>query len=213
MATDELPRTSQDRSELMLALLAGVAMVAFAWAGFQSSQWVRERFLRSDDAAALSEEALELAAEADRAEERDTLLYVEWRLAIEEGDQEVADRVFDLFRDDFQGYLEAADRDARGVPLTDPRDDPAYDVVADRAAAAELDREAVAATSASRDASGNGARFGVLGLVFAAVLAAVGIASRLELTRTRNGLAWVSGTLLAVGVVVMVGLPTILEWP
>jgi hypothetical protein len=210
---DEHSKTSRDRSELALAVLAGIAMLAFAWAGFQSSLWVRERFLLSDEAAAVSQDALELGAEADRAEEQDSLLYIEWRLALRAGNQDVADGVFDLFRPEFQEYIRRADVDDRGIPSTDPRDDPSYDVVGKRADSTQLEREAASLAAQSRLASRTGARFGVLNLMFAAVLAVAGIASRLDLPRTRMGLTMISGVLLLVGVVVMVSLPTIIDWP
>ena len=53
---------SRRRSDAALAILASLSMLAFAWSGFQSAEWVRERFLRSDDAAAASEQSLKLAA-------------------------------------------------------------------------------------------------------------------------------------------------------
>jgi hypothetical protein len=75
-------------------------------------------------------------------------------------------------------------------------------VVAGRAASARPDEQATAVTPEARQASRNGARFGVLSLVFAAVLAVVGIAGRLELPRIRSGLSVASGALLVVGLAV-----------
>ncbi|MDX2379509.1 MAG: hypothetical protein QNM02_07095 [Acidimicrobiia bacterium] len=86
------------RSESVLALIAAVATLAYAWSGYQSAEWVRERFHRSDSAAALSEDALKISAEADRLEERDTILFVEWIVALEATDDATAKVVFDLFR-------------------------------------------------------------------------------------------------------------------
>ena len=210
---DEAAAARQDRHELVQAFIAGTAMLAFAWAGFQSALWVRERFLLSDEAASLSEQAFELSSEADRSEERDALLYVEWQLALDRGEEDVARGIFGLFRDPFQDYLERVERDDRGIPVVDPRDDPSYDVFGSRQAATNLDDQASAVTTRSREASRTGARFGVLSLVFAAVLAVVGIAGRLELPGIRRGLTLASASLLVVGVVVLVALPTIIEWP
>ena len=102
-------RTRLGRNETVLAFLAAAAMLAFASAGFQSAQWVRERFQQSDEASALSEEASSLAAAADRQEERDVLLYLEWRLALAGGSDDIAGGIYDLFRPDFREYLEARD--------------------------------------------------------------------------------------------------------
>lgn len=88
---------ARDRGDTMLALIAAVSMLAFAWAGFQSPEWIRERFLLSDRAAVASERSLKLAAEADHLEERYTNLFVEWLIAIDAGNPQTADIVFDLF--------------------------------------------------------------------------------------------------------------------
>ncbi|WP_394936345.1 hypothetical protein [uncultured Ilumatobacter sp.] len=88
---------ARDRGDTMLALTAAVSMLAFAGARFQSAEWVRERFLLSDKAAVASEQSLKLAAEADRLEERDTNLFVELLIAIDAGNPQTAEVVFDLF--------------------------------------------------------------------------------------------------------------------
>ena len=87
------PSKGGRRDGLMMAL-AAIAMIAFAWSGFQSAEWVRVRFLRSDVAASLSEDALEISAEADRLEERDIILYVEWLVALDTDAFETAEDVF-----------------------------------------------------------------------------------------------------------------------
>lgn len=201
------------RTDTILAVTAALAMVAFAWVGFQSAEWVRARFLRSDEAATLSESALELSAEADRLEERDTLLYVEWRLALESADDETADVIFGLIRPPLQTYLREAPVDAAGLPLAPPFDDPNYDVVIKRDAAAALDTEAREQKLRSREASRNGALYGGLGVMFAAAVAAVGIASRFNDVWIRRGLTITAVALLVSGLGVMVLSPLSLTAP
>jgi hypothetical protein len=70
--------STRSRGDVALALTAAISTLAFAWSGCESIEWVRDRFLLSDQAAAASQHSLELAAEADRLEERDTILFV-WR--------------------------------------------------------------------------------------------------------------------------------------
>lgn len=187
------------RSETALALLAAATTIAFAWSGFQSAEWVRERFLRSDDAAAFSEESAELSAEADRLQERDTILYVEWRVALDAGDQKTADVIFELFRPELQSYLSEAPVDDLGLPLGSPFDDPEYDVAIKRVEARELEADSRENDVESRRASRNGARYGGLGVLFAVVLALVGIATRFEDRRTRRALIVVAGALFVLG--------------
>jgi hypothetical protein len=201
------------RTDTILAVTAALAMVAFAWAGFQSAEWVRARFLRSDEAATLGESALELSAGADRLEERDTLLYVEWRLALESADDETADVIFGLIRPPLQKYLREAPVDDAGLPLAPPFDDPNYDVVIKRDAAADLDTEARQQKLQSREASRNGALYGGPGVMFAAALAAVGIASRFNDIWIRRGLTVIAVALLVSGLGVMVLSPLSLTAP
>ena len=199
--------TSRRRSDAALAILASLSMLAFAWAGFQSAEWVRERFLRSDDASAASQQALELAAEADRLEERDTILFVEWLVAVDAGKEETADIVFNLFRPPVQEYINNAEVDDRGLPVESLLESTDYDVFDLRAKSAELVREAQERSAASREASKIGARYGGLGLLFAAVLASIGVATRFESSRVRRPILVTSGALMMIGLIMMLATP------
>jgi hypothetical protein len=201
IADSDLESARTRRSDTLLALLAAVATLAFAWSGFQSAEWVRERFQRSDAAAAMSEDALKISAEADRLEERDTILFVEWLLALDSTDVATAEVVFELFRPQIQDYLRTVTLDENGAPEVPPFESPQYDVTEMRAEAAELEGGARAENALSRTASENGARYGALGVMFAAVLASVGIATRFSERRVRMGLTAVAGLLCAVGLV------------
>lgn len=195
------------RSDTALALLAAVATMAFAWSGFQSAEWVRERFLASDEAASLSEQSLEVSAEADRLEERDSAFYIEWRLALQAGDLKTAEVIYDLFRENLQLYIELAPTAADGLPRVPPFDDPEYDANEGRAKARRLDARSDELSDESRQASKNGARYGGVGVLFAAVLAAVGIASRFDDLRTRRALAVLAVVLSAAGLVFLLFSP------
>lgn len=186
-----------------MVAVAAVAMIAFAWSGFQSAEWVRERFLRSDLAASLSEDALEISAEADRLEERDVILYVEWLVARDTGALETAEDVFLLFRPEMQQQLLETEIDRAGVPVVPPFDDPDYDVVKMRSQARDLESESRDQNAKSRDASRNAARYGGLGVMFAAVLAAVGISGQFHHKRSRRILSSLAGGLLLVGLLYM----------
>jgi hypothetical protein len=187
------------RREGLMTAFAAIAMIAFAWSGFQSAEWVRERFLRSDLAASLSEDALEQSAEADRLEERDIILYVEWLVAVDTEAFETAEDVFLLFRPDVQQQLLETDFGPDGTPVVPPFDDPSYDVFEMRSQANDLETESREQIAKSRDASLNAARYGGLGVMFAAVLAAVGIAGRFRGKRSRRILSSLAGGLLMIG--------------
>ena len=195
------------RVDTVLAIVAAVAMLAFAWSGFQGAQWVRERFQFSDDAAAASEQALELAAEADRLQDRDTVLFIEWLVAADSGDQETADIVFGLFRPEVKSWVLSVDLDEAESPTDSLIDNPAYDVNELRARSEQLEEVSDIQAARSREASETGARYGGLGLLFAVVLASVGIASRFEHHRIRSSLLVVSLLLLGIGIAALVVTP------
>jgi hypothetical protein len=198
---------SRRRSDTALAILASLSMLAFAWSGFQSSEWVRERFQRSDDAAAASEQSLELAAEADRLEERDTLLFIEWLVALDSGEPATADIIFDLFRPPVQEFVLTVEFDERGLPVESLLDSTEYDVFELRTEAAELDREAQKQRAGTREASKTGARYGGLGLLFAAVLASTGVATRFESSRVRRPILIASTAVIAIGLIALMLTP------
>jgi hypothetical protein len=210
-----LPTTDEDnaqqartrRSDSMLALLAALATLAFAWSGYQSAEWVRDRFHHSDDAASLSEQAVKVSAEADRLEERDTILFVEWLIALDAGQPETAHTVFQLFRPQLQSYLTDAPADAEGKPEVPPFDSARYDVAQMHAEANDLEATARAESRKSRSASENGARYGALGVLFAGVLAVVGIATRFVERRVRLGLIVLATSLIVLGLALLVASP------
>ena len=206
-ADSDLESARTRRSDTLLALLAALATLAFAWSGFQSAEWVRERFQRSDTAAAMSEDALKISAEADRLEERDRILFVEWLLALDAADAATAEVVFELFRPQIQNYLRSVTLDEKGAPNVPPFDSPQYDVTQMRSEAAEFEGGARTENALSRTASEYGARYGALGVIFAAVLAGVGIATRFSERRVRLGLTAVVGVLCVVGLVLLVFSP------
>lgn len=212
---DSLPAPAKlrRRSDTILAVRAAMATMAFAWSGFQSAEWVRKRFLLSGDAAALSEESLELSAEADRVEQRDSVFYVEWRLALQAGDREIAEVIDGLFREPLQRWVEAAPVAADGQPRVPPFDDPGYDANESRATAREMDAESDALDIESREASKAGARYGGIGVLFAAVLAAVGVGSRFDDPRTRRVLIVLAGALFVAGMVFLAFSPVSFSAP
>ncbi len=216
LPTDEPPDhewSHRRRSDTILAVLAAASMLALAWAGFQSAQWVRERFQRSDESTALSEEAAVLSAEADRLEERDVLLYLEWHLSLADGTDDVAAGIYDLFREEFRAYLEQHADDPATLLFDQPFDDPAYDVSAQRVVAAEVEEASKKASRLSRDASKTGARYGGLGVIFAAVLAAVAIATRFHDKWIRRTLTLIAALVFVVGFVYLVASPLSMSAP
>jgi hypothetical protein len=104
-----------------------------------------------------------------------------------------------LFRPQLQQQLLETDLGSDGTPLVPPFDDPSYDVDDMRSQANDLETESREQNGKSRDASRNAARYGGLGVMFAAVLAAVGITGRLHGKHSRRILSSLAGGLLVIG--------------
>jgi hypothetical protein len=190
------------RTDLLLAVLAAIAAVGFAWTGYQSASWVRERFAISDSASSARERALGLSGEADRMEERDTLLYAEWLAALDSGDAKTANRLFELFRPEIKDYVEQTGASAGQPPPNAPFDDETYSANVRRQEASALETEARVLTGTAADASSAAARYSGIGVTFTAVLAATGIAIRFRSVRLRRVFIVVS-TVLMLGAVVL----------
>ena len=174
------------RADFVLAVLAGLATVGFAWTGYQSASWIRERFEMSDLAARASVEAVAATTEADRTLDRDTLLYAQWLAAIQSGDPETAEALYNLFGEDLQELLADSGVAEDGTPVDDPLADPEYEATELKAEAARLEAEAREFERNSREASSNAARYGGIGVTFTSVLAATGIALRFSNVRLQR---------------------------
>jgi hypothetical protein len=192
------------RTDFLLAVLAAIAAIGFAWTGYQSASWVRERFDIADSASHANEQAIGLSSEADRIEERDTLLYAEWLAALESGDNEIADRVFELFRPEVREYVDRAGADDGQPPTASLFDIETYSANQRRLEAQALRIESRVLTQEAADASSAAARYSGIGVTFTAVLAATGIAIRFENPRLRRVFIVVSSVLMLGAVVLSV---------
>jgi hypothetical protein len=194
---------SYRRRDVALAFLAAIATIGFAWTGFQSSAWLRHRFSEADKVTELNEEALATSAQADSVQSRDTILYVEWVGVLEAGDEDTADAVYQLFRESVKDYIENAETVVNGIPLVPPFEDEDYDVNRQREEARELVEAADRHAAATDRASEMGARYGGIGVIFAAVLASTGVATRFDRPGIRRGFISVGGGLVTIAVVLL----------
>jgi hypothetical protein len=192
------------RTDVVLALLAAVATIGFAWCGYQSSSWVRARFERADAASDLGADAIGVASEADRIEQVDTLLYAQWVTAAESGDTELAASLVDLFRPEIREFLDEAGAAVDEPPPVDPFDSEDYSATKRRRDARDLDLRARALTRDAADASAAAARYSGIAVTFTAVLAATGIAIRFQNVRLRRGFVVITSILSAIAIALTV---------
>lgn len=205
--TDPAEAVEEESSgTLRQAVFIAVASLALAWSGFQGSEWGRERLEGSDEAAALQEDSAQLTAQAERLEQQDIVLYVQWLGAVEAGDAETADRLFSLFRPELQDYVTGAPTDEDGVPLEAPFKSEDYDPAGKRAEAARVEADRQEKADQARKASATLARYGGMGVLFAVALVVSGIAGRLD-EPYGEGLRWVSRGLLLIGLIFLLFAP------
>ena len=195
------------RGDVALAVLAAIATIGFAWTGFQSTAWLRHRFSEADKVAALNEEALAASTRADSVQERDTILYVEWLEAREADDETSAAVLFELFREPVQDYVETAEPVVGGVPLVPPFDAEGYDVAEKRQEARELAAAADRHLEETERATELAARYGGIGVIFAAVLASTGVATRFVGVWIRRSFIIVGGVLATTAILLLVFTP------
>jgi hypothetical protein len=195
------------RTDVALAVFAAAATVGFAWCGYQTSAWTRERFEQADLAADLSTEVIGLESEADRIQEADTQLFAEWVAALEAGETEAAAALVELFRPDFLRLIDERAIATGEVPAVDPFDEPEYSATELRREARELERQAATATDGASDASAAAARYSGIAVTFTAILAATGIAIRFQNTRLRRGFVIVTAALTTGALVLTVVSP------
>jgi len=190
------------RTDVVLAVLAAVATVGFAWCGYQTSSWIRARFERADTASDLSTEAIGVRSEADRIEQADTLLYAQWVAALEAGNADLAESLSKLFRPEVRTLLGQDEIDADQPPSTDPFNSEDYSARVLRREARDLDLQARVLTRAAADASSAAARYSGIAVTFTAVLAATGIAIRFDNPRLRRVFVVVT-SVLSLGAIVL----------
>jgi hypothetical protein len=195
------------------AILA-IATVLIAWAGFQNTQWVRERFLLSDTSSAAAVEAGELRVSADLDEQWDRSVFAGLARATLEGDAIGVEAHEVMVRDGVRPLVEAWLRSHERDPLATLERDPfmsdVYDVEQRRNRAAKARETANSASAASRDASQNGANYALLMVFFAGALTFVGLTPLFHDPRVRWLMLGLATVAVLGGIALLAGLPVLL---
>jgi hypothetical protein len=192
-------------------VLLAIATVLIAWSAYQNSEWVRERFVRSDSAAELAAEAREIRLAAELDQQWDRSVFVAWLTALDAGDPSAMLANDALFRDETRASIEEwrsiYDDDPDAALLVDPFTLPGYDVPERRNDARTLVAQAAADSRQSRAASRNGASFALLMVFFAGALTFVGLTQLFHDRRVRWLVLALAGLVLLGGLVVLISLP------
>jgi hypothetical protein len=188
------------RIDVVSTVLLALATVATAWAGYQSARWHGEQAAAQARATAARVEATRSSGVANRQDEIDVALFIQWVDARALGDTQLEEfyrrRFRDEFRPAFQAWIAAKPLTNPGAPLT-PFAMPEYELAATR----QVERLEAKAEAAAEDAGEDierADRYVLAVVLFASSLFFAGISTRL---RTQ----WGEAAILGLGCVLFLG--------
>jgi hypothetical protein len=191
---------SDERVEMLAAVLLALAAVATAWSSYQASRWNGEQAKAFSRANAARIESTRASGLAEAQTQIDVATFIQWVDAYALGERRLADFYFKRFRKEFKPAVDAwvATRPLRNpdAPLT-PFAMPQYRLAASREAA-RLERDAEAFSAEARTNVQHATNYVLAVVLFATALFFAGMSARLRTRRLRVAL-------LAFGVVVFVG--------
>ncbi|MGI9823704.1 hypothetical protein [Agromyces sp. Marseille-Q5079] len=184
-------------------LLSAVAVLT-AWCGFQSSKWGGEMSIAFSQASSARVQATDYSSEARDARASDQSIWVQWVLATQQGDAELATYIEERFTPEFRVAFDewdAGGREAQGPFALDAYVPPGTEE------AAEFNDLADAKFAAALENNQRGDDYSILTVLFALVLFLTAMSQR-ELQ------PWVVRTLLGLAIAVaVVGLSILLTFP
>lgn len=192
------------------ALLLATATLSVAWATFQSTQWVKQRWARSDQSTDLARVASLIRSEASASRDADQSTFRLWIAARLRGEGTAARALYSLFREQTQrlvsAWLETSPIRVDGSLKSSPFESPTYDVRRDLERVPEIDAESVRARLSSVDAARTAANYAFLIVGFASVLMLLGLANLFGQTG-REVIVVVATVIMVVGVAWLITLP------
>lgn len=195
---EERRQRTLDRTEIVIAILLGVAAILTAWATFQSSQLGGAVTAAYSDGIRYSDQASQAYNDAAATDVADQALFLEFAKASQAGDEATAAYIHDsLMTEDLQAavdwWAEQPDSSNYDTPFTE--DNPNWSTAAfDNADA--LDVQAQEQFDAAKKKDSQGSDFDVLSILIAISLFLFGVASLVRQERIKIGLGAVGGVIL-----------------
>jgi hypothetical protein len=191
---------SDERVELLAAVLLALAAVATAWSSYQASRWNGEQAKAFGRANAARIESTRASGLAEAQTQIDVATFIQWVDAYALGERRLADFYFKRFRKEFKPAVDAwvATRPLRNpdAPLT-PFAMPQYRLAANEEAE-RLESEAETNATEARTNVQRATNYVLAVVLFATALFFAGMSARLRTRRLRIAM-------LAFGLVVFVG--------
>lgn len=184
-------------------VLSTVAVLT-AWCGFQSSKWGGEMSIAFSEASSARVQSTDFASQARDARANDQAIWVQWVLATDQGDAQLAGYIEQRFSPEFAVAFDAwnaGDREARGPFALEDYVPPGT------AKAAELSERADSRFQDALENNQRGDNYSILTVLFALVLFLTAMSQR-ELQ------PWVVRVLLGLAIVVAAaGVVILLTFP
>ncbi|MDX1691194.1 MAG: hypothetical protein R3290_09260 [Acidimicrobiia bacterium] len=192
------------RLEMVAAIILGLATVASAWGAYQATRWSGVQATAYTEAGLASTEAAKAYQLADSKLNLDQTLFVEWAVAVSQGDEELADYIdLSLFSPELGAAVDAWE-ESDETPT--PFDTDAY-VIEELDIAEEWEAESAEQNRAGRDANQTADNYVLLTVILTSALFFAGISTVLRSVRVRYALLGLGGALLVGATIVMLTFP------
>lgn len=197
-AEEERRQRAVDRTEIVIAILLGIAAILTAWSTFQSAQLGGAVTAAYSEGIRLSDTASQAFNDASATDIADEALFLEFAKASNAGDEATADYIYSsLMSEDLAAavdwWLEQPDSAGYGTPFVE--ENPAWSTAAYDDAAA-IDEEAQAKFDEATEKDGLGSEFDVLSIIIAISLFLFGVASLVRQQRIKVGLGAIGAVIL-----------------
>jgi hypothetical protein len=200
---------AEERLELIVAILLGLAAVATAWAAFQASKFDGNMAKSALDANLALSDANAFYNAGDQTYLNDQLLFLEYERALRNGDEEYAEYVRDsMMRDEFiaalDWYEQPENYDAYWSPFVE--ENPFY-TIPEYDTARQLEEEVDVHYEEGEEANSTGDTYNLITVLLAASLFVLGIAGSFNILATRIVTIAVGGLLFLGSTIWMLTLP------
>ena len=202
-AKEERRQRQLDRTEIVLAILLGVAAILTAWSTFQSAQLGSAMTAAYSEGIRVSDTASQAFNDASAADVADQALFLEFAKSAQAGDEDTAAYIHDSLMSAelaaaVDWWSEQPDSSGYDTPFTE--DNPNWSTAMyDDAAALDADAQAKFDEAKGKDALGSD--FDILAIIIALSLFLFGVASLVRQERIKIGLGAVGAVILVFSIV------------
>ena len=197
-------REHKQWTEIVAVVLLSLVAVMTAWCGFESSKWGGAMSISFSQASSNRIKASDANSSSRDAFQLDAMVFAQWLVAKQAGDQELADYLEGVFSDPLEVAFAAWD----GKTKT-PFGLPEY-VPAGKAEAEQFTKKADAAYAQALVNNQRGDNYSLLTVMFALVLFLGAVSQRRGPAWAQTALLTVAGVVAVAGVVIMVTFPVLI---